>query len=249
MSVDESFRGMQDPWLHAMVHHRQGSQLLAVEIALCAPLTVLVGASGSGKTSLLRAISGLLRPQRGRITLGDFTVWDSHTHVWLPPGRRGCGMVMQRPALFPAMTAGENIAFGLHALPAPVRRQRLDEMVSLFRLENFVHRHATALSGGEQQRVALARAIAPHPRVLLLDEPFAGLNPDLKAEILTGLETWLTHRQTPVLHVTHDVAEAWRLCARSETEVLRMEAGRIVAQGAAAAVLATDRERLQAALQ
>ena len=239
----------QPPWLDVTVHHREASRLLAVEAVLRAPLTVLVGASGAGKTSLLRAIAGLLRPQRGRIVVANRIVWDSHTHLWIAPGRRGCGMVMQRPAIFPAMTAGDNIAFGLHALPAAQRRESVDEMVTLFRLQDVVHRDAGALSGGEQQRVALARAVAPHPSVLLLDEPFAGLNPGLKAEILNDLEAWLALRNTPVLHVTHDVAEAWRLCARADAEVLRMDAGYVVAQGSAADVLAADRERLLAALQ
>ena len=232
------------PWLELAVHHRQGGLTVAAEAVLRSPLAVLVGASGAGKTTLLRAIAGLLRPQSGRIAVAGAEVCNSHAHVWLPPGRRGCGMVMQRPALFPAMSARQNIAFGLASLSAPKRKDRVEQMVALFRLEAFADRHPSGLSGGEQQRVALARALAPHPRVLLLDEPFAGLNPELKEAILIDLEAWLTTRATPALHVTHDVAEAWRLAARSQAEVLRMEAGRIVAQGSATQVLGPDRDRL-----
>jgi ABC-type molybdate transport system ATPase subunit len=110
-------------------------------------------------------------------------------------------------------------------------------------------RRPSQLSGGEQQRVAVARTLAPHPRLLLLDEPFGGLNLDLKDAVLTDLESWLTEKRTPVLHVTHDVAEAWRLGTRPGAEVLRIEEGRIVSQGPAAIVLATERAQLLASLQ
>ena len=247
--ADSPLASHRQPWLEVVLHHRQGSLAIAADAVLCGSLAVLVGASGAGKSSLLRAVAGLMRPDRGRIVVSGTAVWDSRTKVWTPPGRRGCGMVMQRAALLPAMTAAQNIAFGLHALNPAEQKARVDEMVSLFRLQSFVHRHPAALSGGEQQRVALARALAPRPRALLLDEPFAGLNPDLKEAILTDLEAWLAHHATPVLHVTHDIAEAWRLAARDNAEVLRMEAGRIVAQGNAAMVLGADRERLLAALE
>jgi len=158
-------------------------------------------------------------------------------------------MVTQRPALFPAMTAAENIAFGLHALPREEREQRVQEMAALFRIESLLSRRPSQLSGGEQQRVAVARTLAPYPRVLLLDEPFAGLHLDLKDAILTDLENWLAAARTPVLYVTHDVAEAWRVGSRPGAEVLRMDEGRIVSQGSAAAVLAEERTRLLAALE
>jgi ABC-type sulfate/molybdate transport systems ATPase subunit len=176
-------------------------------------------------------------------------VWDSERGVWLRPAERGCGLVMQRPALFPAMTAGENIAFGLGALGRDEREHRVQEMAALFRIEVLLSRRPGQLSGGEQQRVAVARTLAPRPRVLLLDEPFAGLNLDLKNTILTDLESWLARTGTPALYVTHDVAEAWRMGSRPGAEVLRMENGRIVAQGRTAEVLAAERAQLLAGLE
>ena len=156
---------------------------------------------------------------------------------------------MQWSALFLAMMVRENIAFKLHTLSHKKREQRVREMAALFRLEPLLSRRPSELSGGEQQRVAVARTLAPHPRVLLLDEPFAGLNLDLKDAVLTDLESWLTETRTPVLYVTHDVAEAWRLGTRAGAEVLRIEDGRIVSQGAAAVVLAAERAQLLSSLE
>src|ERR1700761_3726430 len=237
------------PWLSFRIEygthlHRAetGSELTRpAEASLSGPLAVLVGPSGAGKTSLLRSIAGLLKPRRGFVTVAGTTVWDSERGIWLRPAERGCGLGTQRPALFPAMTARDNIAFGLHALPREMREQRVQEMAALFRIEPLLSRRPSQLSGGEQQRVAVARTLAPYPRVLLLDEPFAGLNLELKDAILTDLENWLAAAGTPVLYVTHDVAEAWRMGSRAGAEVLRMEEARVAAQGPAAQVLAAER--------
>ena len=252
-------RQRADPWLAFAVHHgvrghregeRQKSGLtLDAEASLRGSLAVLVGPSGAGKTSLLRSIAGLMRPQRGYVRVAGTMVWESARALCLRPAQRGCGLVTQRPALFPAMTARDNIAFGLHALPREERERRVQEMAALFRLEPLLSRRPSQLSGGEQQRVAVARTVAPHPRVLLLDEPFAGLNLDLKNAILTDLESWLTKTRTPVLHVTHDVAEAWRLGSQPGAEVLRIEDGSIVRQGPAAEVLSVERAQLLASLE
>ena len=237
------------PWLKFAVHHSSRQFTLAAEAALSGSLAVLVGPSGAGKTSLLRTIAGLMRPERGSVTVAGTIVWDGKRRVWLRAAERGCGLVMQRPALFPAMTAEENIAFGLGRLGRDDRESRVQEMASLFRIEALLSRRPAQLSGGEQQRVAVARTLAPRPRVLLLDEPFAGLNLELKSAILTDLESWLARTETPALYVTHDVAEAWRMGSRPGAEVLRMENGRIVAQGAAAEVLAAERAQLLAGLE
>lgn len=248
-----------DPWLAFAVHHgarthrpeapKESGLKLAAEATLRGPFAVLVGPSGAGKTSLLRSIAGLMRPYRGYVSLAGTIVWDSTRSLWLRPAERGCGLVMQRPALFPAMTARDNIAFGLHTLSREAREQRVQEMAALFRIEPLLARRPSQLSGGEQQRLAVARTLAPRPRVLLLDEPFAGLNLALKDAILTDLENWLAAARTPVLYVTHDVAEAWRAGSRAGAEVLRMEDGCIVEQGPATQVLAAERARLLSALE
>jgi molybdate transport system ATP-binding protein len=259
ITTETDTRATADPWLSFAVHHstrahrdagaKESGLTLAAEASLRGSLAVLVGPSGAGKTSLLRSVAGLMRPQRGYVTVAGTVVWESARGLWLRPAERGCGLVTQRPALFPAMTARENIAFGVHALPREERERRIQEMAALFRLEALLSRRPSQLSGGEQQRVAVARTLAPYPRVLLLDEPFAGLHLDLKDAILTDLENWLAGFRTPVLYVTHDVAEAWRVGSRPGAEVLRIDDGRIVSQGSAAAVLAGERTRLLAALE
>lgn len=254
--------GHTDPWLAFAVHHGirahragereksgQAGLVLDAGASLRGSLAVLVGPSGAGKTSLLRSIAGLMRPDRGYVSVAGRMAWESDRALWLRPAERGCGLVTQRPALFPAMTARDNIAFGLHALPRQERERRVEEMATLFRIQPLLSRRPAQLSGGEQQRVALARTLAPYPRVLLLDEPFAGLNLDLKNAILTDLESWLASIQTPVLYVTHDVAEAWRLGSRPGAEVLRIEDGRIVRQGSAAEVLALERAQMLDSLE
>jgi ABC-type sulfate/molybdate transport systems ATPase subunit len=158
-------------------------------------------------------------------------------------------MVLQRAALFPAMTARDNIGFGLRNLTRAEQQRRVEEMAVLFRIEALLGRRPAQLSGGEQQRVAVARTLAPRPPVLLLDEPFAGLHMPLKEAILTDLEMWLSASETPAMYVTHDVSVGWRFGSHPGAEVLRMENGRIVAQGTAAEVLADERSYLLRALE
>jgi ABC-type sulfate/molybdate transport systems ATPase subunit len=234
------------------VHHTEGALMLAAEAQLRGPLAVLVGPSGAGKTSLLRAVAGLMRPRaqsKGYVHVAGRIVWSSRSGRWMSPAQRGCGMVMQRTALFPAMTARDNIGFGLRNLTRAERQRRVEEMAVLFRIEGLLGRRPAQLSGGEQQRVAVARTLAPRPPVLLLDEPFGGLNISLKEAILTDLEMWLTATGTPAMYVTHDVAEGWRFGSHPGAEVLRMENGRIVAQGTAAEVLIEERNHLLRALE
>jgi molybdate transport system ATP-binding protein len=217
-----------------------GSFLLDAQFSLSAPWTVLFGPSGSGKSSILRMLAGLLRPDRGTVTLDRRTLVDTTNDIFVPPGMRSIGFVAQQPALFQHMSVADNVAFGLRGLSAGERQQRVEAMLCLLQAETLTRRRPAELSGGEQQRVALARALAPEPRMVLLDEPFSALDAELKERILPRLAEWLGQRKIPAFYVSHDLPEAIQTAA----EVIVMHEGRIAAQGPAADVLYEERARL-----
>lgn len=173
----------------------------------------LVGASGSGKSTLLRLIAGLELPESGRIVLGGKLMTDER--VYIEPEKRGVGMVFQNYALFPHLTAAENIRFGLHRMPREERRNRLQEMLELVEMREYTDRYPHQLSGGQQQRIALARALAPGPAVLLMDEPFSNLDADLKENIRGELHDILRTAGTTCLFVSHDRADTEAVCDRA----------------------------------
>jgi ABC-type sulfate/molybdate transport systems ATPase subunit len=213
---------------------------IGVSFSLSAPWTLLFGPSGSGKTSLLRIIAGLSRPDRGRVVLNGVTLVDTENQVWIAPGRRAIGLVTQDPVLFPHLNVLENVSFGLLGLSRVQREEQTGEMVELFDLKQLVARNPRRLSGGEKQRVALARALAPEPQLLMLDEPFTGMDADLKEGLLRRLSDWLIKRKIPALYVSHDVTEAFA----QKADVLLIKAGQIVGRGPAHEVLADRRNML-----
>jgi molybdate transport system ATP-binding protein len=228
-------------FLQVDLEHAIGDLPLRVTCALSAPWTVLFGPSGAGKTSVLRMLGGLIRPDRGRVVLHGRTLVETERGTWVPPARRGIGFVSQRPTLFPNMDVTANVAFGLSGNG----KERVGPMLELFEAGHLAGRRPRELSGGEKQRVALARALAPEPKLLLLDEPFAGLDAGLKGRILKRLTAWLGARGVPAVYVSHDIAEVFQAGA----DVLVMDRGRIQAQGPAQVVLAGQREQLLRQLQ
>jgi molybdate transport system ATP-binding protein len=176
-----------------------------------ASVTVLFGPSGAGKTTILRCVAGLERPDRGTIRFAEETWFDSGRGIDVPPQRRRAGMLFQDYALFPHLTVAANLAYGLDELTAVERRQRVDETLALLRLEGLAHRRPIQLSGGEKQRVALGRALAPRPRVLLLDEPLSALDAPARDILRSELRRLLARLAQPTLLVTHDRTEALAL--------------------------------------
>ena len=172
---------------------------------------VLFGPSGAGKTSTLRAIAGLLRPQRGHIEIGGRVVYDSDSGLSLPTHRRRVGYLTQRYNLFPHLNVARNIAYGLRGWTSEAAAERVRELIEVLRLDGMEQRRPWELSGGQQQRVALGRALAPNPEVLLLDEPFASLDMELRRIFRRELRSTLAESQVPVLLVTHDREEALAL--------------------------------------
>ena len=171
-------------------------------------LVALLGPSGCGKSSLLRSIAGFITPQSGTISIGGHRVVDSgKSHV--APEHRQVGMVFQDYALFPNMTVEENIRFGIETSPRAT--ERIQELLELLDLEDLGNRRPSELSGGQQQRVALARALAPKPKFLLLDEPFANLDAALRTKVGGEVKAALAQENTAALLVTHDREEALAL--------------------------------------
>jgi iron(III) transport system ATP-binding protein len=169
-------------------------------------VTALLGPSGSGKSTLLRLIAGLEAPDAGEIRLGTTVL--SHLGGMVPPEHRGIGLMFQDHALFPHKTVLANVTFGLSHLPRAEARDRAMTLLRSLRLEDRAKAWPATLSGGEQQRVALARALAREPAVLLMDEPFSGLDASLRAEVRDALTPALRAAGAAVLIVTHDAEDA-----------------------------------------
>jgi molybdate transport system ATP-binding protein len=202
---------------------------------------VLFGPSGSGKTTVLRAIAGFLRPDAGWIVRSENVLVNCEGGIWVRAHARPVRTAGQVARLFPQMTVMGNVLYGVGAKSDGV----VDEVMGLFRLRELAGRMPRALSGGESQRVSVARAVASAvtlggPALLLLDEPFGGLDLKLRDELLVELREWLARRKVPVLSVTHDVGEAFLLGA----EVIKIAEGRVVEHGPVEVVLAEERRRL-----
>jgi len=200
-----------------------------LDVAFCAtetPLSIL-GASGAGKSMLLRCIAGLERPSRGRITLNDRILFDSAQHVGIPARERRIGMLFQHYALFPHRTVTQNIAFGLQDLPSEEQSTRTAALVSRTHLAGLEQRYPRELSGGEQQRTALARALAIQPEALLLDEPLSALDTHLRGQVEAQLQETFATFSRPALLVTHNMEEAYRL----GEQLLVLARGRVAAFG------------------
>ncbi|MBV9062981.1 MAG: ATP-binding cassette domain-containing protein [Alphaproteobacteria bacterium] len=219
--------------LGASFEVRRGFRLKA-EFAVAAGTTVVFGASGVGKTTLLNVIAGLVEPEVGKIVLDGRTLLDRGAGVCLPPEERKAGYVPQTLGLFPHKTSLENVAFG--AKSAEYAREWLERMHVSHRRDAY----PGSLSGGERQRVALARALATDPQVLLLDEPFSALDIGIKYRLAEELKSSWAATPIPVLMVTHDLGEALTL----GDYVLELEAGEIVRRGPPAEVLGPRREEL-----
>jgi molybdate transport system ATP-binding protein len=205
---------------------------LDVEFVAEPGVTVLFGPSGSGKTTILECIAGLMRPDQGSVML------DSRDLSDLSPRYRKIGYLFQQPALFPHMSAIENVAYGLHG--SPNAGQRAMGMLELFHMRAAAQRKPAELSGGERQRVALARTLVTEPAALLLDEPLAALDVPTVTQIVADLRKWNAERNVPIIYVTHAIQEAFALA----DHVIVLEHGKIVRAGQAPDVLSRDRENL-----
>jgi molybdate transport system ATP-binding protein len=228
------------------LHRRGEGQAFTLEVGFDAPpgITILFGASGSGKSTILQCVAGLLAADRGRIALGPEVWFDAGRAVRVAAERRHVAYVFQSLALFPHMTAVANVAYGIdRALPRAERRARAAALLDRLHVGHLAGRRPRTFSGGEAQRVALARAMAMQPRVMLLDEPFSALDRELRVQLAREVRALVDELAIPALFVTHNHAEARAIGDR----VIAMSKGRVVATGSAAEVLGRRRRESPAA--
>ncbi len=225
---------------------RSGAQpspfVLDVALEIPPGVTIVFGPSAAGKSTLLDCIAGLLRPDSGRISIGENVLLDTAHRVDVPPAKRPMAYVFQNLALFPHMSVQQNVDYGLANVPRPQRANRLIEILEAFRVENLAARKPGELSGGERQRVALARSLATAPRVLLLDEPLTALDEGLKKSIMDDLRAWNAAKNIPIVYVTHSRIEVDALGER----VIALDRGKVVDSGTPHEVLETPRRSAMA---
>ncbi len=209
------------------VKKRLGDFSLDVSFESKAPVTALFGPSGSGKTSVSNAISGLLKPDSGRIVVGGKVLFDSAGRINIPVHRRRMRVVFQESRLFPHLNVRQNLLFGRWLARKKIDGE-FDEIVHLLGIEKLLKRRPRTLSGGERQRVAIGRALLADPAALLMDEPLASLDQARKQEIFPYLERLVASAKVPILYVSHAREEIERLAQA----VVTIEDGRVKSVGA-----------------
>jgi molybdate transport system ATP-binding protein len=216
--------------LRKKLHAASGDLLLDVDIACVeGSIIALYGESGAGKTSILRMIAGLLRPDEGVLRVREQVWYDGHAKFFLPPQNRHVGFVFQDYALFPNMSVRENIAYGIGSADPGF----VDDLIATVGLENLQSKRPDMLSGGQRQRVALARAMARRPSILLLDEPFAALDTSLRLRMHELVQQVHERFKVTTLLVSHDILDVARLA----DVVFVLQQGKIVRQGKPADVV------------
>jgi molybdate transport system ATP-binding protein len=190
-------------------------------------VTALFGPSGTGKTSVISMIAGLMRPDRGRIVLDSDVLFDDAARINVPAWRRRIGTVFQEGRLFPHLSIRHNLDYGRWMGGHKADTEAFAHVVELLDIGHLLDRRPGKLSGGERQRIAFGRALLMRPRLLLLDEPLASLDSARKQEILPYLERLRDDARVPMIYVSHDAAEVKRIATR----VVRLEAGKVEAVG------------------
>jgi molybdate transport system permease protein len=211
------------------IHIEKALDPFKLEVEFCASRGALglLGASGAGKSMTLRMIAGIVTPDRGRISLNGRVLFNSATATKISAAHRKIGVVFQDYALFPRMTVAENVGFGLSRLPERDRQARVRCQLERMHIAELADRYPSEISGGQRQRVAIARCIAIEPDALLLDEPFAALDPHLRRQTEEQLRETLASYNGAVIFVSHDMEEAFRFCS----DLLVLDSGKVIASG------------------
>lgn len=221
--------------LEIALSHRFPGFTLDAELTAPPGVTALFGGSGSGKTTIVNALAGLMRPDTGRIVAGGRVLYDSTARINLPPHLRRIGYVFQDARLFPHLTVLENLRYGARFAPAGATGPGLDEVTGLLGIAHLLTRRPATLSGGEAARAAIGRALLSRPAVLALDEPLAALDAPRRAEILPFLERLRDAAHLPILYVSHAADEVARLA----TTLVLLDQGRVTRAGPVAQVIAS----------
>jgi len=219
--------------LKVAVEHHFGSFVLDAAFDSAGGLTALFGRSGAGKTSLINAIAGLLRPERGQIIVDGEVLTDTERGIFVPARRRRIGYVFQEGRLFPHLSVRQNLLYGRWFARKGGRAGEVDQVVELLGIGALLHRRPANLSGGEKQRVAIGRALLARPRLLVMDEPLASLDEARRSEILPYIERLRDEAGVPIIYVSHQVAEVARLA----TTMVVLTEGRVAAIGPTAAIM------------
>lgn len=200
---------------------------LRVDAVLEGRVTAIFGASGAGKTSLLEVIAGLRRQQEGTVRIDDRVLADANAGIFLPPERREIGYVPQDGALFPHLPVRKNLLYGVRARGGETRELTVEHVTEVLEIGALLDRAVATLSGGEKQRVALGRALLTAPRLLLLDEPLAGLDAPLRERLMPYLARIRDEFKRPMIYISHSPDEVVGLC----DDVVVLERGQIVKRG------------------
>lgn len=193
---------------------KRGDRTITTSVHAASGLTALFGASGAGKTSVLDAVAGLIRPKRGTIVVSGETLFDTDRGIDLPPEQRACGYVFQDSRLFPHRTVAQNLLYGFNLVAEDRRWLQPERAIAFLGIAHLLDRMPRNLSGGEAQRVAIGRALLAGPRALLMDEPLASLDAARREEIMRVIEQVRDDLRLPILYVSHDRAEVNRLADR-----------------------------------
>jgi molybdate transport system ATP-binding protein len=209
------------------VEKQLGALKVAVSFQASGGATALFGPSGAGKTSVVNMIAGLIKPDRGSISLDDTVLFDAKSGIDIPPHQRRIGYVFQEGRLFPHLSARQNLDYGRRMSGRPPDAGEFARIAALLDIGHLLDRRTRALSGGERQRIAVGRALLMRPRLLLLDEPLTSLDAAHKREILPYLVRLRDDAGVPIVYVSHSAAEVRRIA----TNVVRLDAGHVVAAG------------------
>lgn len=219
--------------LHFEAKHRLGKFVLDAAFTSDRGVTALFGRSGSGKTSIIRIIAGLIRPDQGKVMVDGDVIVDTQKGIYVPRHKRRFATVFQEGRLFPHLTVSQNLNYGRWFAPKTERSDNLPKIVDLLGIGSILDRRPEKLSGGEKQRVAIGRALLSSPRLLLMDEPLAALDDARKLEILPYLEALRDEVSVPIVYVSHSVTEVARLADR----VIVMDEGKVAMTGTPSSVL------------